>query len=163
MGLTREQVLLEYAKCVKNPEYALKTYLKTYDQTVQGFVPLKLFPDQVKLIQDFEEFEENIALKYRQAGVSTVTAGWISKKLITAPKGKPEKILIIANKLDTAVGMADKIRSFQEQWPDEYKNALARGKARMLQLESIRQDELTLADILLERKSAFEWYQSINC
>jgi hypothetical protein len=90
--------------------------LKTYDQTVQGFVPLKLFPDQVKLIEDFEKFEENIALKYRQAGVSTVTAAWISKKLITAPKGKPEKILIIANKLDTAVGMADKIRSFQEQW-----------------------------------------------
>jgi hypothetical protein len=118
MGLTREQVLLEYAKCVKSPEYALKTYLKTYDQTVQGFVPLKLFPDQVKLIEDFEKFEENIALKYRQAGVSTVTAAWISKKLITAPKGKPEKILIIANKLDTAVGMADKIRSFQEQWPD---------------------------------------------
>ena len=62
MGLTREQVLLEYAKCVKSPEYALKTYLKTYDQTVQGFVPLKLFPDQVKLIEDFEKFEENIAL-----------------------------------------------------------------------------------------------------
>jgi hypothetical protein len=51
--------------------------------------------------------------------------------------------------------------TFQEQWPDEYKKALARGKARMLQLESIRQDSLTLADILLERKDAFEWYQSI--
>jgi hypothetical protein len=53
--------------------------------------------------------------------------------------------------------------TFQEQWPDTYQQALAKGKARMLQLESIRQDELTLADILLERKDAFEWYQSINC
>jgi hypothetical protein len=53
--------------------------------------------------------------------------------------------------------------TFQEQWPDTYQQALAKGKARMLQLESIRQDELTLADILLERKPAFEWYQSINC
>jgi hypothetical protein len=53
--------------------------------------------------------------------------------------------------------------TFQEQWPDSWQAALARGKRRVLQLESIRQDELTLADILLERKDAFEWYQSINC
>jgi len=52
--------------------------------------------------------------------------------------------------------------TFEEQWPDTYKQSIARGKARVLQLESIRQDKLTLADILLERKDAFEWYQSIN-
>jgi hypothetical protein len=53
--------------------------------------------------------------------------------------------------------------TFQEQYPDTWQLALAQGKHRMLQLESIRNDELTLADILLERKPAFEWYQSINC
>jgi hypothetical protein len=52
--------------------------------------------------------------------------------------------------------------TFQEQYPDSWQSALAKGKARVLQLESIRQDELTLADILLERKPAFEWYQSIG-
>jgi hypothetical protein len=52
--------------------------------------------------------------------------------------------------------------TFQEQYPDTWQSALAEGKRRMLQLESIRQDKLTLADILLERKPAFEWYQSIN-
>ena len=53
--------------------------------------------------------------------------------------------------------------TFQEQYPDTWQSALAQGKRRVLQLESIRKDELTLADILLERKPAFEWYQSINC
>ena len=52
--------------------------------------------------------------------------------------------------------------TFQEQYPDTWQSALAQGKARMLQLESIRQDKLTLADILLERHDAFEWYQSIS-
>ena len=52
--------------------------------------------------------------------------------------------------------------TFQEQYPDSWKSSLAEGKRRMLQLENIRQDELTLADILSERKDAFEWYQSIN-
>ena len=80
MGFTKEQLLLEYTKCVRNTEYALKTYLQTYDNTQSKYVPLELFPDQVTLINDYEEHNENIAKKYRQAGVSTVTAAWISKK-----------------------------------------------------------------------------------
>jgi hypothetical protein len=117
MALTREQVLLEYGKCMRNTPYALKTYLQTYDQTVSRFVPLELFPDQITLLDDYDNYNENIALKYRQAGVSTVTAAWSSKKLVFAKKERPEKILIIANKLDTAVEMANKIRGFVEQWP----------------------------------------------
>lgn len=117
MGLSKEQAILEYARCVKDTPYALKTYLQTYDNTQSKYVPLELFPDQVSLINDYDTHEENIALKYRQAGVSTVTSAWVSKRLVTAPKSKPEKILIIANKLDTSMEMANKIRSFVDQWP----------------------------------------------
>jgi len=118
MGLTKEQVMLEYVRCMKDTPYALKTYLQTYDNTVSKYVPLELFPDQISLLKDYEEHEENIALKYRQAGVSTVTAAWISKRLVFAKKEQPEKILIIANKLDTSMEMANKIRSFVDQWPN---------------------------------------------
>ena len=115
--MTKEQLIIEVTKCMRNTPYALRTYLQTYDNTVSKYVPLDLFPDQVSLIEDYDNFNENIALKYRQAGVSTVTAAWASKKLVFAKKQKPEKILIIANKLDTSVEMANKIRSFTEQWP----------------------------------------------
>jgi hypothetical protein len=118
MAFTKEQLILEYTKCVKNTPYALKTYLQTFDNTVSQYVPLELFPDQVTLLEDYENYNENIALKYRQAGVSTVTAAWASKRIVFASKKKPEKILIIANKLDTAVEMANKIRGFTEQWPN---------------------------------------------
>jgi hypothetical protein len=117
MSLTREQALLEYAKCVNDTPYALKTYLQTYDNTQSKYVPLELFNDQVTLVKDYDECDENIALKYRQAGVSTVTSAWASKRLVFARKEKPEKILIIANKMDTAVEMANKVRAFVEQWP----------------------------------------------
>jgi hypothetical protein len=116
-NLTREQVLIEYVKCSRDIEYALKTYLETYDNTVKKYVPLELFPDQLTLLNDYEEYNENIALKYRQAGVSTVTAAWMSKKLVFARKETPEKILIIANKLDTSLEMANKIKAFVGQWP----------------------------------------------
>jgi hypothetical protein len=92
--------------------------LQTYDNTQSKYVPLELFNDQVTLVKDYDTAEENIALKYRQAGVSTVTSAWASKRLVFAKKSKPEKILIIANKLDTAVEMANKVRSFVEQWPN---------------------------------------------
>ena len=117
MSLTKEQVMIEYVKCMRDTTYALKTYLETYDNTVSKYVPLELFPDQISLLQDYEDYNENIALKYRQAGVSTVTAAWISKKIAFAKKNKPEKILIIANKLDTSQEMANKIRMFITQWP----------------------------------------------
>jgi hypothetical protein len=117
MGLTKEQVMIEYVKCMNDTPYALRTYLQTYDNTVSKYVPLELFPDQISLLKDYEDYEENIALKYRQAGVSTVTAAWISKRLVFAKKTQPEKILIIANKLDTSMEMANKIRAFVDQWP----------------------------------------------
>jgi hypothetical protein len=116
-NLTREQVLIEYVKCHKDVEYALRTYLQTYDNTVSKYVPLELFPDQVSLLEDYENYNENIALKYRQAGVTTVTSAWASMKLSFAKKNKPEKVLIIANKLDTSLEMANKIRNFVSQWP----------------------------------------------
>lgn len=102
---------------MRNTPYALRTYLQTYDNTVSKYVPLDLFADQISLLEDYETHNENIALKYRQAGVSTVTAAWASKKLSFARKEKPEKVLIIANKLDTSMEMANKIRGFIEQWP----------------------------------------------
>lgn len=117
MSFSKEELILEYTKCVKNTPYALKTYLQTFDNTASQFVPLELFSDQVSLLNDYENFNENIALKYRQAGVTTVTAAWASKKIAFASKKRPEKILIIANKLDTAIEMANKVRAFTAQWP----------------------------------------------
>ncbi len=52
--------LLEYTKCMQNTPYALRTYLQTYDNTQSRYVPLELFPDQVRLVEDYDSFNENI-------------------------------------------------------------------------------------------------------
>jgi hypothetical protein len=51
--------------------------------------------------------------------------------------------------------------TFAEQWPDTYQQALVRGKARVLQLESIRQDTVTLDTILQQDRHIHAWYQSV--
>jgi hypothetical protein len=115
---TRAEQLMEYAKIIKDTPYALRTYLQTFDNTQKKYVPMDLFEDQIQLIKDYEDYNENITRKYRQAGVTTVTAAWLSKKLQLAKPDNPERVLLIANKRDTAVEMANKVRHFLEQWPD---------------------------------------------
>ena len=51
--------------------------------------------------------------------------------------------------------------TFEQQWPEEYAAGLVRGKQRILQLEAVRQDALTLADILAADPEIKEWYDAI--
>lgn len=51
--------------------------------------------------------------------------------------------------------------TFAEQWPDTYQAGLVKGKQRVLQLESIRQDTLTLDTILQPYSDIHAWYQAI--
>ena len=52
--------------------------------------------------------------------------------------------------------------TFEEQWPTEYAKGLAKGKARVLQLEQIRGDSYTLADILSADADILKWYNDIT-
>ena len=51
--------------------------------------------------------------------------------------------------------------TFAEQWPDQYRAGLVRGKARVLQLEQIRTQSVTMTDILGSRPEVLEWWMKI--
>ena len=51
--------------------------------------------------------------------------------------------------------------TFEEQWPDQYKDALSRGKARVLKLEQIRTQRITMTDILSTRSDVLKWWMQI--
>ena len=75
--------LKEYAKIIKDAPYALKTYLQTYDNTQKKFVPLELFPDQIQLINDYEEYNENITRKLINWGQSLLQWNDTSNETVT--------------------------------------------------------------------------------
>ena len=52
--------------------------------------------------------------------------------------------------------------TFEEQWPDTYRAELARGKARVLQLESIRTAPTDMRTILSQRPAVLEWWDQIE-
>jgi hypothetical protein len=51
--------------------------------------------------------------------------------------------------------------TFEEQWPDQYQAGLSNGKARVLQLEKIRTQSVTMTDILGSRPEVLEWWMKI--
>ena len=51
--------------------------------------------------------------------------------------------------------------TFEEQWPATYQAALAKGKARVLRLEQIRTQKVTMTDILGSRPDILEWWMKI--
>jgi hypothetical protein len=51
--------------------------------------------------------------------------------------------------------------TFAEQWPDSYQAELAKGKARVLKLEQIRTQSVTMTDILGSRPEILKWWMQI--
>lgn len=52
--------------------------------------------------------------------------------------------------------------TFEQQWPNEYRAGLAKGKARVLKLESIRTQPTTMVEILSTRPAVLEWWNKIE-
>ena len=75
----------------------------------------------------------------------------VNRLVTTLPSGALKDVLLQLKDRPT----------FEEQWPDTFTKALAKGKRRVLKLESIRGDSFTLADILRQDTEILEWYESI--
>jgi hypothetical protein len=52
--------------------------------------------------------------------------------------------------------------TFAEQWPDTYRESIAKGKQRILKLEQIRTQPTTMAEILAARPAVLEWWNQID-
>ena len=52
--------------------------------------------------------------------------------------------------------------TFEEQWPDQYRQALAQGKQRLLKLESIRPNQVNIKNILDRRPEVGKWFREIS-
>ena len=117
----------EYIKCYndKSRIYFIENYLSTFNAMERKDVPFKLFPRQKVFLKSTVEYNNLVAIKHRQAGITTLSAAWTCGQCVFARKGSPENILCIANKLDQAVELTNKIVGFLDQvprwmWGSEY-------------------------------------------
>lgn len=76
---------------------------------------------------------------------------WVDELLVDCTSGEMRGILTQLKNRPT----------FEEQWPDEYRAGLVKGKQRMLKLESIRQSNTDIETILNSRPEIGAWWRGI--
>jgi hypothetical protein len=109
----REIIKQEYKKCVENPIYFMKKYVKI-QHPVKGTCNFDLYPFQEGALQDMVDHSLNIILKSRQMGISTLTAAY-SLWLMTFHTDK--NILIISITQETAKEIVTKVRFANDNLP----------------------------------------------
>lgn len=109
----------EYRKCFqdKTGRYFIEHYLSTFNADVVKETPFILFPRQLAFLKSLRDNSNTIAIKHRQAGITTVSSGWATYKCVFADKKAPETILCIGNKLDTSQQLIEKMGTFLDQVP----------------------------------------------
>lgn len=110
----------EFLKCAVDSTYFIEVYLTIFDQTVNDgdgdIVPFLLFKFQKRLIQTYQNNRFIVANKYRQAGISTSTCGYIAWYIMF---NKNRSVAIVADKLDTARDeLMNDVIEFIEGCPD---------------------------------------------
>lgn len=126
--MTHEE-LLEYSECFTDPTRIkfIEKYLSTFDASVERTHSFVLFPRQKAFLRSIAENDNSIAIKHRQAGITTITSAWITGQLVFATKDHPETVLCIGNKLDLSEQLVEKIKAFILQvpqwfWGEEFRN-----------------------------------------
>ena len=124
--LTIQEQTDEYNRCGIDPIYFIETYLTVFDQTKGEsgeIVPFKLFEFQKQLIKAYTTNKQNIANKYRQAGVSTTTCAYIAWYIMF---NSNRYVAVIADKLETAKDeLLSEIIDFIETCPTYLRPSIA--------------------------------------
>lgn len=110
--MNKIELMTEKIKCTLDPVYYAETYCKVFDVTNSGFVPFEMFERQKELMKNLMEHSKNLVAKPRQAGVSTVSSLYAATQILFSTEKFPQRILIIANKQDTAQEFLTKIKGF---------------------------------------------------
>lgn len=109
----------EYKKCYldKTRKYFIENYLSTFNADEGREVPFKVFPRQHEFLKSVCDNDNTIAIKHRQAGITTVSAAWATAQCVFARRDAPETILCIGNKLDISEQLLEKLDYFIAQVP----------------------------------------------
>jgi hypothetical protein len=154
-GLDYSQWLENFRQAVEHRRYSRQVRID-FTLTLPGLFDIE---NIVKLAQDTDsEILAKVVFSF-------------SPDIILSPLALPRELLDTEiDRLVTAIpdgALKDVILqlktrpTFAEQWPDTYRQGLVQGKARVLQLESIRQDTVTLDTILQPHRLIHDWYRSI--
>lgn len=108
-----KQDILEYQKCMKDPAYFCRTYVKVVHLD-KGLVSFDLYDYQEKMFEHFDKNRFAIVLACRQSGKSISSVGYLLWYALFHPE---KTIAILANKGATAREMLSRVTLMLENLP----------------------------------------------
>src|ERR1035437_7662466 len=104
----------EYKKCLESPIYFMKQYVKI-KHPMRGTILFDLFKFQEETLTAFHDYNNNIILKSRQMGISTLVASYALWLMIIH---KDKTVLLISLKQDDAKDVVTKVRDAHTELPN---------------------------------------------
>jgi hypothetical protein len=120
----------EFEKCKSDPVYFISTYVKVVHPR-RGLVPFDLYGFQKSIIGDLQKNRFNIIRKFRQAGITTISAAYALHYVIFN-KHKTVTILSIGDKESTLV--LSRIMTMYDELPSFLKPASSERNKHELKL-----------------------------
>lgn len=111
--LSKKELVRELVKCGKDPVYFIDNYCKIAHPQ-RGQIPFKTWDFQKELLQKFNDYRNNVILKSRQMGISTITAAYVSWMMLFH---RDKNILVIATKFSTASNLVKKVKAMIKLLP----------------------------------------------
>lgn len=158
-SLLKSAIIKEYEKCIKNPMYFFKKYVKIQNP-VKGTVNFELYDFQEKALKDIVENRYTIILKARQMGISTLVAAY-SLYLMTFFKDK--NILVISITQETAKEIVTRVRFANDNLPSFLKKKAIEDNRLSLRLENGSQIKAASANSSAGRSSALSFLIIDEC
>ncbi len=110
---TRKEIYEELLVCVKDPVYFIDNYARI-QHPVRGLIPFKTYDYQKDIIKMFMKHRENIIVKARQLGVTTIAAAYIAWFVLFH---KDKNVVIVATKQDVANTMIRIVKTILRHVP----------------------------------------------
>ena len=103
----------EIVRCKKDPVYFFKNYV-LIQHPQRGRIKFNLYPFQEKVLKDLINHQDNIILKSRQLGISTLCAGIALHEILFF---SDKNVLVIATKTKTAKNLVTKVEFAYKELP----------------------------------------------
>ena len=109
----RDVIREEYVKCAKDPIYFMKKYVKI-QHPIRGTLPFLTYPFQDRTLSDLIKYDQNIILKSRQMGITTLVAAY-SLWLMVFHENK--EIICLSITQETSKAIVTKVRFANDNLP----------------------------------------------
>ena len=127
-----EKQLLEYKRCMDDPQYFIETYVRIVSLD-EGLIPFKMYPFQKEMIGTFHKNRFTICKLPRQSGKSTTMISCLLHYALFNPS---VNIAILANKAATARDLLGRLQLAYEHLPKWLQQGVMSWNKGSLELEN---------------------------